>query len=297
MAFCGFTAMSQQCDIAFGVYFEEASPEMTEQNKAYLKNVINRAMTQSNGLGNLEDSRFCIVVATDAVDEHIIAGAPAKTVLNLDLTFYVGDMVDGKLLSSWTTRVNGVGNSAGRAFQNAITKIKPQNRELGAFAAKARDEVIGYYDRNYKNIIKKADAEVALRHYDAALYRLMSVPECCAGYDEVVVKVKEAYKLYIDYKCNENLAQARAAWMSGFTSENASIAGVFLSEIYPDAACYTEAVALMNEIKGHMGEEWKFRLKRWDDLVSIEKQRMGYAREIALAYAQNQPQHIIRFPF
>ena len=52
---------------------------------------------------------------------------------------------------------------------------------------------------------------------------------------------------------------------------------------------------LVEEIKRHMGEEWKFEMKRWDDLMSVEAQQLKFAREIALAYAQNQPQQVIHF--
>ena len=50
---------------------------------------------------------------------------------------------------------------------------------------------------------------------------------------------------------------------------------------------------LVQEIKRHMGDEWKFEIKQWSDLASIESQRLTYAKEIAMAYAQNQPQQVI----
>lgn len=283
------------CDIALSVYFGNNSAGMTEQNKTYLKNILNRAISQGNGLSSLEDSQFGIVVNTDIVDEHIIAGAPAKTVLNLSITLSLGDLQDGKLFSSYTIDLNGVGNSKGKAYNNAIHKLKAQNQTLGDFAAKAKDEIIGYYNKNYKAIIKKAESEAAMRNYEEAIYRLMCIPVCCNGYDEAMTKARIVYKQYIDQQCHENVAQAQAAWMSGYTRENAAVASIFLSEIYPDAACYDDAMALVAEIKKHMGEEWKFEMKRWDDLMSVEAQQLKFAREIALAYAQNQPQQVIHF--
>ena len=50
---------------------------------------------------------------------------------------------------------------------------------------------------------------------------------------------------------------------------------------------------LVAEIKRHMGEEWKFEMKRWNDLMSVEAQQLKFAREIALAFAQNQPQQVV----
>ena len=281
------------CDIALSVYFGNNGSGLTEQNKSYLRNVIRNAMLQSSGLSSLEDSQFGIIVNADVVDKHIIAGAPAKTVLSINMVFSLADIHDGKQFSSYTIDLNGVGNSQGIAFNNAIRKLKSQNKSLSDFTSKAKDKIIDYYNRNYFAIIKKAEAEASMRNYEEAIYRLMCIPVCCAGYDEAMSKVRIIYKQFVDRQCHENLAQAQAAWMSGYTSENAAVASIFLSEIYPDAACYEEAMDLVAEIKRHMGEEWNFEMKRWSDMMNVQAQQLKFAREIALAYAQNQPQTVI----
>ncbi|MCM1452311.1 MAG: hypothetical protein NC102_08625 [Clostridium sp.] len=293
-AIAAIVAIAQSgCDIALSVYFAGSSSEMTDQNRTYLRNVIQNALGRSSGMASLEDSQFGVVVDADIVDEHIISGAPAKTVLNLSMNLSLADVKDGKRFSSVTIDLNGVGNSKGKAYGNAIRKLKAQSQSLESFVKKAKDEIVGYYNSNYKAIIKKAENEAAMRNYEEALYRLMCIPECCNGYDEAMAKARAVYKKFIDQQCHENLAQAQAAWMSGFTRENAAVASIFLSEIYPDAACYGEAKELVAEIKRHMGEEWKFEMKQWSDLVSVEKQQLKFAQEIATAYAQNQPQQVI----
>lgn len=281
------------CDIGIGVYFGDETSEMTTQNRTFLRNVVTRAASQGNTISDLEDSQFGIVVKTDIVDQYIITGAPAKTVLNLNMTLYVGDVHNGKLFSSQAFSLNGVGNSKEKAYNNAIRKLNPQNKVLVTFVSKAKDEVLDYYNKNYMNIIKQAQTAAALRNYEEALYKLMCIPVCCSGYNAAMKEAIVVYRQYVDRQCEENLAQAQAAWISGFTAENAAVASIFLSEIYPDAACYKEAMKLVAEIKRHMGEEWKFKMKQWDGIVNIESQRLKYAREIALAYAQNQPQQII----
>lgn len=283
------------CDLSLGVFFAGNSSDMTEQNKVYLKNVISKAISEGNGIYDLEDSQFGIVINLDVIDEHIISGAPIKTVLNLSMTFSVCDIKDGKRFSSISIDLNGVGNSKGKAYNNAIHKLKAQNKSLLNFTSRAKDEIVGYYNKNFKTIIKKAESEAALRNYEEAMYRLLCIPACCIGYDEAMVKVRVIYKQFIDQQCHENIAQAQAAWMCGYTRENAAVASIFLSEIYPDAACYEEAMDLVAEIKRHMGEEWKFEMKRWDDLMSVEAQQLKFAREIALSYVQNQPQQVIHF--
>ena len=272
---------AQNCDIPIQVVIPDGIEGMTPQSANYMKNVLRRVLVSGNDVTQFTNSQFGIVVKSDIVDKHIIAGAPQKTVMNLSLTLYIGDVQQGTLFSSYSMDVNGVGDNDTKAYN------------LTDFVANGKKKIIEWYDNNYQTIIKKAKTAASIRNYEEALYALLSVPECSKGYDAAVAQVKIVYKQYVDRQCEENLAQAQAAWMTGFSKENAAVASVFLSEIYPDATCYSEAMKLVQEIKRHMGDEWKFEIKQWSDLASVESQRLTYAKEIAMAYAQTQPQQVI----
>lgn len=286
-------AGAQNCDIPMRVVVSDGIEGMTQSSAEYLKNVLRR-VTMSGNDAISANSQFGIMVKSDVVNKHLISGAPQKTVLNLSMTLYIGDLQQGKLFSSYTVDVNGVGDNVTKAYNSAIRKLTAQNRKLVSFVEEGKAKIIEWYDNNYQNIIKQAQKASAVREYDKALYELFSVPVCCKGYDAVLTQIKIAYQQYIDKQCEENLAQAQAAWMTGFNSENASIAAGFLANIEPESSCYKEAVKLVSEIKRHMGEKWNFQMKQWDDLVSVESQKLANAHEIALAYAQNQPQVIIK---
>ncbi|MCD8290915.1 MAG: hypothetical protein LUC91_05375 [Prevotella sp.] len=284
---------AQDCAIPMQVVVPDDVEGMTPLSANYIKNVLNRVLVGGNDVAQFINCQFGIVVKPDIVEKHIIAGSPQKTVLNLSLTLYIGDIQQGTLFSSYTMDVNGVGDNDTKAYNSAIRRLNAQNRNLNDFIDSGKKKIIEWYDNNYQNIIMKAKTAASIRNYEEALYELLSIPECSTGYAAAVAQIKIVYQEYIDRQCEENLAQAQAAWMTGFSKENAAVASVFLSEIYPDAACYGDAMQLVAEIKKHMGEEWKFEMKQWSDLASIESQRLTYAREIAMAYAQNQPQQII----
>lgn len=288
-------SFSQSCDIPIQVIISNDKNGMSELNANVIRNIVHRSLVKGDGIGSIENSQFGIVVKSDIIDRHTISGSPQKTVLNIALSLYLVDVREGTLFLSYTTDLNGVGNNETKAFNNAFKRMNGNDLELKEFFEQGKKKLIEYYNRNYQNIIKKAQSEASLRNYELALYHLLSIPECSKGYDSAMANVKVIFKQFVDRQCVENLAQAKAAWMSGFRRENAAVASVFLSEIYPDAACYSEAQMLVNEIKKHMGKEWEFELKRWDDRVSIEMQQMRYAREIALAFAQNQPHETINF--
>lgn len=292
-------AQAQGCDIPLNIVFPKQIEGFTPQSTAYLRNVLTRSMLQEGeaAVGAVPSGQFGLVVTCDVVDKHIIAGAPEKTVLNLSLSLYVADLVGGTKFAAYTTDLSGVGNNLTKAYNSAIHKLSPARSDLRDFVVEGRAKLLAYYDRNYAMIIKQAQSLAATRQYEDALYHLLSIPVCSKGYNAAQREVRVVYKQYVDRLCEENLAQAQAAWMTGFTKENAAIAAVFLAEIYPDAACYGDAQQLVREIKQHMGEAWRFEMKQWSDLVDVEKQRLQHAREIALAFAQNQPQQVINFVY
>jgi hypothetical protein len=94
----------------------------------------------------------------------------------------------------------------------------------------------------------------------------------------------EIYKQYDDYTCGQYLAAAKAAWANidhDKAAEN-------LAYITPDSKCYAEAQTLAGEIKNKLledGKVWDFKLKRYNDAVDLEKQRLQTIRDIGVAYA------------
>lgn len=291
------SVFSQECDMPLRVIVPDQVEALDATSESQIINKLRHIAVQNGISGGVDSSPFAITASVDVVNKEIIPGSPVKYIYVLNVNLFIVDTKDQKIYSSASVEVRCAGNSQTKAYVNGIKQLSPSNTDVQACIEKGRQKMLDYYNRNYQNIIKKAKVQASLRNYEEALFYLMSVPECCLGYDAVMTVVKDVYRQFVDRQCVENLAQAQTAWMSGFTRENAAVASVFLSEIYPDAACYGDAQQLVQEIKKHMGEEWKFALKRWDDSVSIELQQMKYAREIAIAFAQNQPKETVNFIF
>jgi len=291
----GINVFSQECDMPLRVVVPNQVEALDATSESQIINKLRHIAVQNGIAGGSDSSPFAITALVDVVNKEIVPGAPVKYIYVLNVNLFIVDTQNQKIYSSASVEVRCVGNSQTKAYVNGIKQLNPSNAEVQSCIKIGKQKMLDYYNHNYQNIIKKAKAQASLRNYEEALFYLMSVPECCIGYDAAMAEVKNVYKQFVDRQCVENLAQAQAAWMVGFTRENAAVASVFLSEIYPDAACYEDAQNLVREIKKHMGEEWNFELKRWDDSVSIELQQMKYAREIAIAFAQNQPKETVNF--
>ena len=61
-----------------------------------------------------------------------------------------------------------------------------------------------------------------------------------------------------------------------------------MAKIQPDAGCYDEAMALYQEIKGKVLDDWKFEMKQYQDSVDIEKSKVNAMREVGVAFGKGQ---------
>ena len=263
------------------------------QVESYLTNRLRGLTTSSGGASSLDNNQFALAASYDIVDKQIVGGSPTKVVYNLSVSLFVVDLKTCKIYSSFEIELKGVGDNETKALINSFKPINKGNGNIKNFIADGTRKIIDYYDNNYQKIIAKAKSDAAMKNFDAAIYTLMCIPECSVGYNAALEALPSIYQQFVNQHCSENLAQARAAWYASPNSNGASIAGVYLSEIYPDAACYQEAQLLFQEIRKQMGEEWKFMMKQYDDAISIERQRLDMMRDIAIEYVKNQPKETI----
>lgn len=281
---------AQDCDISLRpVVTPSADGNAFPQVMSYLTNRLRTLTSKANAVGGLENSQFAIAAGYDIINKQIVAGTPTKIIYDINIYLNIVDLKGEKVYSTYSNELKGIGDNETKALINTFQKVSNSSRKISAFIQQGKQRIIDYYDTNYLNIIKEAQALAAMKNFDAAIYSLMMVPQCCKGYDAAVKELKTVYQQFVNQHCNENLAQARAAWMAAPNSEGAATASVYLSEIYPDAACYGDALELVKEIKKQMGEEWKFMMRQYADNISLERQRISAMREISIAYANSKP--------
>ena len=262
--------------------------------ESYLTNRLRGLTTGSGGASSLDNNQFALAASYDIVDKQIISGTPTKVVYNLSVSLFVVDLKTCKVYSSLEIELKGVGDNETKALINSFKPINRSNGSIKNFISDGTRKILDYYDNNYQKIIAKAKSDAAMKNFDAAIYTLMCIPECSTGYNAALEALPSIYQQFVDQHCNENLAQARAAWYASPNHDGASVAGLYLSEIYPDAACYGDAQLLFQEIKKQMGEEWKFMMKQYNNAIEMERQRLDMMRDIAIAYANNQPKETLK---
>jgi hypothetical protein len=203
-------------------------------------------------------------------------------------------MVDGKMIASTNIEVVSSGASEAQAYINAIRRLNVNDRNIQEMIRLGKEKIMAFYDTNTDAIIKKAQNLAAVNAYEEALFLLISIPECSAHYDKAIAACKPVYQAYIDRECTQNLMAARSLWAASPNARGAAKAGEFMSMIEPAARCYGEVVALNDEIKKSVGEDWKYEFRNYDrralesERINVERELINAFREVGIAFGNGQ---------
>ncbi|MDD4755721.1 MAG: hypothetical protein PHG29_06535 [Prolixibacteraceae bacterium] len=276
-------------------------PDQIEGISSIARNALENKLSQiatQNGLGGgAYNPRFIITANLVVLDKSITSTVPPMHAYSMDVNLYIGDGIDGVLFSSYTVSVKGVGNNETKAFLNGINNIKSKSPEYQRFLEEGKRKIIEYYNANCDLIITQAQGLESLHQYDAAISTLYSVPTVCRDcYQKCISLLAPIFKKKIDMECEMRLTDATNVWNAGQDYDHAIAVARILSGIDPSAACYSRAAALASRVSKRMVEidrrEWNFLMKQQQDAVDIQKLAIKAARDIGVAYGNNQPRVI-----
>ena len=285
--------------IAIAPYVSAQIEYLPASARVNLENKLDKIISStgySSAIGY--ENRFILTPNITVISKDIVAGAPTKVVLVLDVTFYLGDGVSGLKYGSTSVEVKGVGINETKAYNSAIRRIGNKNKRVVELLEDSKGKILDYFNNNCKNIIKEADNFANLNQYDDALAVLNSIPkETSKCYSLASSKLRPIYKRKIDSECKIYIKKAENAWNFGLDFDAAKEAGEFLSEIDPASSCYNDAKKLFNLINKSLEKEqarkWEFELKKQENinnynLRALEMQeRISVARERYRGYNVN----------
>ncbi len=273
--------------LAIAAVVPDGAGDIPEGAKSMLMNKMRQIATQ-NGLGASEfGTRFALVPAVSVLTKDITPTAPPQQVVTLEIIFYVVDAVGQTIFSQTSVQFKGVGQTEDKAYIMAIKNISPKMGQFKGLIEKGKEKIIEYYNSQCDVILKGAQALAAQRKYEEAIFNLIAVPDVCREcYDKSMNLSAEIYKQYEDYTCGKNLAAAKAAWANLDSDKAAESLGL----IDPEAKCYADAQQLADQIQKKLledGKVWDFKVKKYDDATSMEKQKLQNIHDIGVAAAGN----------
>lgn len=201
-----------------------------------------------------------------------------KTLAKLDIVLQTGNAETKTKFTSFSMRSSGVGDNKRDALNSAINKMDTRSEELESFMKEAEQEVIAYYKKHCEDILKQAVSQAEMEKFEKAFAHLFSIPSTASCYDEAQEKVSELFSMYQEAKCAKLMSRARAAHGAG----NMDRAARYLALVPTNSECQEQA----EELAEKMEEE---RLMKYETEAEIEKLKAKAARDIAIAFAENQP--------
>lgn len=282
---------AQDCEVHLMVAPMSQIAEVPDDINAQLLQRLTAAVSHSN-TGIVADSNYDqFFISGRFAEEYadVVPGPPMQNVVNATLTLYIGDAHNEKIFATKTFQLQGVGTSQIRAYINALRTLNGRNNELQKFIDNGRVKIVNYFDNNHEQLLAQAEKALLMKDYEQALYISTSIPTCCVGYNEALKFTLNAYKAYIDNTAKTLLMKARSEWATSPDKEGARAALELLNQIDMDASCYGDAVALQNEIKNTVKENWNFEHReKYKDAIGLEKDRIAAARAVGVAYGNNQ---------
>lgn len=275
--------------ITLSVIVPEQQDPLPAGAETYLVNKLTQVAINNGIAAGRDFGRFFIAANIGMATKDILPGPPTQISQNMEITLYIADYFDQKIYSSTTIKATGVGTNETKSFINALQNMPVKSQQLNRFVTEGKDKILAYYRQQGDLIIQQAKTLAAQRKYEEAFFLLTAIPDAVRDvYERAMDVTLEIYQSYVDYLCEVNLAKARAAWAAHQNSEGAEAAGVFLSQIYPDAKCHAEAMELYTEIRDKVLADWQFEMKKWQDGIDLESQRIEAMRQIGVAYGNGQ---------
>ncbi len=216
--------------------------------KKMLNNKLSQIATRNGMGGSSLNPRFIITPNITVLTKDITATAPPMTALTLEITFYIGDGIDGTLFASTSIELKGVGANETKAYISALKRIKPTHPDLKFLMEEGKTKIIEYYNSKCEFIQKEALVKADKKEYNEAIFSLLAVPEVCKEcYMSSQDLTVEIFKMKMENECKEYIQKAKVAKANNEWDEAASL----LTTILPDVSCFDDAQSLLKEIEDH----------------------------------------------
>jgi hypothetical protein len=226
------------------------------------------------------------------LSKNIVPSAPPKIAYALEITFYIGDGIAGNLFESETVIAKGAGSSELKAYTSAIKSIKPNNKAVKDFFARAKTEIITYYDTHCDEIANRAKSLESQGKTGEALFAITNIPVASSCFAKNNQKISRLYKKAINEDCANKLNIATAYWAASQDLESANKSGALLASIDPNSSCFSDVKKLYTKISDRVKElsdrGWEYKLME----LELDTSEIEAARAIGVAYGNNQAQNI-----
>ena len=250
---------------------------LTEEASRLLETKMQQLVTANGIADDTYSPRFVMTSKVTVINKDIIASAPMRVSLKLDVTFFIGDVMENKIYATRMITISGIGVSETKAQINAINQIQINDESLlHGLIKDAKEKIVRYYQTNGEKILSHAKLLCERGEYDKAIYLLLQVPdidnEC---FKESQKQIGRIYQQRIDIQGEQLFNKAKLVWAQSPDASGALAAINLLEQINISAQCYPLIDSLTKEISIRLQkdkeQEWRFKLRQYEDRKAKEQ--------------------------
>jgi len=264
--------------IALSVIMPENVETLNASQISKLESKVTQICTKAGLSASGYDQTFVIYPKFDIYETNVVEGGMQNiTVIKCELSLYIKQVSNNVLFSSVVRDLKGSGKTKELAITNAISQIPISDKGLLDFIAEGKNKIIGYYEANCNDIIKKAESYNQSKKYEDAIATILQIPEeITSCYDQVLDKVSKYYTDYQKQICS-NLILASEAKLA---TKDYVGALDHLCDMDPKANCYSEAVKIIKRIENQIADAerraWELRVQKYNDAKAREERNWNF---------------------
>lgn len=272
----------------------------------------------ANGIADNESFvRFVLAAKVNVLSKDIVAGPPQRISQKLEITLSLGDVEADKVYAQIRINALGIGQSEEKSYIAAFKNISPQSESIKRFLTEGKEKMLQYYQTNCEDLMLESKRLSSGQHYEDALLLLGSIPDVCSDcFEQAADLARTIYGEMIEVRGGELLEAASAAWANDPTREGAAEATRLLAQINFASSSQPKAAKLLEKITEKMNEidrrEWEHQMqvyqdgverekrhwaqhvREYEDRVETQREYLRACRDVAIAYARNQPKVVTR---
>jgi hypothetical protein len=282
---------NQVGNIAFSLVMPDEIEGFDQNQIAKLESKIIQATTNVGvaGKGFYSDFILYPTLTINEIENHSQSMKNTFSI-SIDLGIFVKSVADGRIFSSYSKTLVGVGTNKSSALNNALNDFDPKGKEIHDFYVNTANKILKYFESKCDDFISKADSYAKMGKYDEAIGLLMSIPNISSTcFNKVKEKSIEVYKLHLNKTCNSLILSAKGF----YANRDIESAIKTICLIDPTSLCYKEAIDFLDtiekDLKDKEKEEFKTELKIFQDNLELEKLRISAIKDIAIAYYSRNP--------
>lgn len=261
--------------LAIKVY--QIRKNISEEASRLLETKMQQVITANGIADDACSSRFIMTSKIHVINKNIIASAPARVSLELDVTFFIGDVIENKIYATQTITISGIGINENKAQINAINRIQTRDKSLlQCLIREAKEKIIQYYQANGERIINHTKLLCKRGNYDEAMCLLLQVPDIDRDYFlKCQEQIGEIYQQKINLQGEQLFNKAKLMWAQSPNAAGALEVIDLLEQINISAQCYPLIDSLTKEISVQLQKdkerEWQFKLRQYEDSKAKEQ--------------------------